>query len=108
MIQAADIDPAPITAWVILAASIIGLGTAFAVLIGWFWKRVGIPDVRAVVRTELDAADRDHRTEHDRLDQCISTVHTELTQRIDAADKARESSIRHVHSRIDDAILGQQ
>lgn len=92
-----DIDPAPISAWVILAAGVIGLGVTATVLVGWFWKRIGIPDVREVVRTELNARDAAHGIEHAKLTSRVD----DLDERVEAADQARSTSIARVHDRID-------
>jgi len=94
MILATDIDPTPWGAWVALIGGVIVILVAFVALIAWLWRRLAMPDVREVVRSELDGRDAKH-----------AELHAELVDRIDAADQAHSVSIARVHDRIDKVHL---
>lgn len=113
-VLAAAVDPAPWTAWLILVGAALSVLGAVVGIVVVLWKRIAMTDVTAAVSAGITAALAEHRAEHDRLDKRITEhaaenrdAHDKLAQQIDGVDRAREESVRHVHTRIDGMILGR-
>lgn len=84
------IDPAPITAWLVLVVAILAVTSGIAAFIAFGWRWVGMPQIKAAISGALADSERDHRAEH-----------ASLEQRIDAETQARSASLSKAHDRID-------
>lgn len=68
----AAIDPGPITAWLVLILTALGVVGAIVGAIAWMWKFVAMPQLVALVDATGDQLKADGATElralHDRID----------------------------------------
>lgn len=72
VLNAASIDPAPITAWLVLVLTAIGVVGAVVGCIAWLWKYVAMPQLVALVDASGDQLKAEGAAElralHDRID----------------------------------------
>lgn len=83
MFLAADIDPAPITAWLTLVLVGFGIVAGVTGAIALLWRMVALPQIETRVTLKL----------------------AEVDERIEAVEQANSASIARVHDRIDKVHL---
>lgn len=72
VLAASGLDPAPITAWLVLVVALLSIIGGVCAFIAFGWRYIALPQIRDLIEG-----------------------------RVDVAEKASHASFRHVHRRID-------
>lgn len=80
VLAASGLDPAPITAWLVLIVALFAIVGGVCTFIAFGWKYIALPQITALIDLRVDTAEANlhasFRNVHRRLDSHITDHHT--------------------------------